>query len=106
MKALKVVAILIGFAVASIVVAFLLAMGLARGGMLGSCVDGECELIGAIGVAPTLSVLIFTIFLLVWLCSRRNRRQSDDARSEEHTSELQSLMRISYAVFRLKKKIT
>src|SRR3546814_9440395 len=26
-------------------------------------------------------------------------------RSEEHTSELQSLMRISYAVFRLKKKM-
>src|SRR3546814_5331284 len=29
---------------------------------------------------------------------------SDTARSEEHTSELQSLMRISYAVFCLKKK--
>src|SRR3546814_3888938 len=28
----------------------------------------------------------------------------EKARSEEHTSELQSLMRISYAVFRLKKK--
>src|SRR3546814_10623050 len=28
----------------------------------------------------------------------------DDQRSEEHTSELQSLMRISYAVFCLKKK--
>src|SRR3546814_10172854 len=28
----------------------------------------------------------------------------DDARSEEHTSELQSLMRISYAVFCLKQK--
>src|SRR3546814_10482612 len=28
------------------------------------------------------------------------------SRSEEHTSELQSLMRISYAVFCLKKKIT
>src|SRR3546814_5891836 len=27
-------------------------------------------------------------------------------RSEEHTSELQSLMRISYAVFCLKKKLT
>src|SRR3546814_3192389 len=27
-----------------------------------------------------------------------------EERSEEHTSELQSLMRISYAVFRLKKK--
>src|SRR3546814_9288396 len=30
---------------------------------------------------------------------------ADASRSEEHTSELQSLMRISYAVFRLKKKI-
>src|SRR3546814_6487614 len=29
-----------------------------------------------------------------------------EQRSEEHTSELQSLMRISYAVFCLKKKIT
>src|SRR3546814_2150481 len=29
-----------------------------------------------------------------------------DLRSEEHTSELQSLMRISYAVFCLKKKTT
>src|SRR3546814_6253135 len=29
---------------------------------------------------------------------------TSDARSEEHTSELQSLMRISYAVFCLKKK--
>src|SRR3546814_5192204 len=33
-------------------------------------------------------------------CSRKSRR------SEEHTSELQSLMRISYAVFGLKKKKT
>src|SRR3546814_6676566 len=31
---------------------------------------------------------------------------SQDRRSEEHTSELQSLMRISYAVFCLKKKNT
>src|SRR3546814_3401525 len=30
--------------------------------------------------------------------------ERDLARSEEHTSELQSLMRISYAVFCLKKK--
>src|SRR3546814_9167786 len=29
-----------------------------------------------------------------------------DLRSEEHTSELQSLMRLSYAVFSLKKKNT
>src|SRR3546814_8421787 len=32
------------------------------------------------------------------------RRFQDASRSEEHTSELQSLMRISYAVFCLKKK--
>src|SRR3546814_1843422 len=32
--------------------------------------------------------------------------QAGQARSEEHTSELQSLMRISYAVFCLKKKNT
>src|SRR3546814_7784502 len=35
--------------------------------------------------------------------TRRSCRPSPD-RSEEHTSELQSLMRISYAVFCLKKK--
>src|SRR3546814_1345808 len=35
----------------------------------------------------------------------RSRDQEESyARSEEHTSELQSLMRISYAVFCLKKK--
>src|SRR3546814_1089088 len=32
------------------------------------------------------------------------RHQEGEDRSEEHTSELQSLMRISYAVFCLKKK--
>src|SRR3546814_1039671 len=36
---------------------------------------------------------------------RRQRRSVERySRSEEHTSELQSLMRISYAVFCLKKK--
>src|SRR3546814_4957038 len=33
-----------------------------------------------------------------------NMSEIDGKRSEEHTSELQSLMRISYAVFCLKKK--
>src|SRR3546814_10715006 len=37
------------------------------------------------------------------LC-RPVRMSSPSVRSEEHTSELQSLMRISYAVFCLKKK--
>src|SRR3546814_9447653 len=33
-----------------------------------------------------------------------HRKDAEQIRSEEHTSELQSLMRISYAVFCLKKK--
>src|SRR3546814_4017898 len=36
--------------------------------------------------------------------SRASGRSGCQSRSEEHTSELQSLMRISYAVFCLKKK--
>src|SRR3546814_3157726 len=39
-----------------------------------------------------------------WLDRIRNRPHHVLRRSEEHTSELQSLMRISYAVFCLKKK--
>src|SRR3546814_1709228 len=35
---------------------------------------------------------------------RRSPARVGEGRSEEHTSELQSLMRISYAVFCLKKK--
>src|SRR3546814_3606837 len=37
-----------------------------------------------------------------WILTAQQRWR--DRRSEEHTSELQSLMRISYAVFCLKKK--
>src|SRR3546814_6849338 len=37
---------------------------------------------------------------------RPRGKAAHDDRSEEHTSELQSLMRISYAVFCLKKKKT
>src|SRR3546814_9825179 len=39
------------------------------------------------------------------LCEQQDQdERAKDARSEEHTSELQSLMRISYAVFCLTKK--
>src|SRR3546814_6568473 len=37
-------------------------------------------------------------------CGPENLLPASGQRSEEHTSELQSLMRISYAVFSLKKK--
>src|SRR3546814_9732801 len=39
-------------------------------------------------------------------CFQRASGPLGELRSEEHTSELQSLMRISYAVFCLKKKKT
>src|SRR3546814_8735297 len=47
------------------------------------------------GIAATLLPKVFELFV---------QGEQDVARSEEHTSELQSLMRISYAVFCLKKK--
>src|SRR3546814_6906532 len=39
-----------------------------------------------------------------YIASYQSEIPADTTRSEEHTSELQSLMRISYAVFCLKKK--
>src|SRR3546814_1246936 len=42
-------------------------------------------------------------YVVAWI---RQLVDVEQARSEEHTSELQSLMRISYAVFCLKKKNT
>src|SRR3546814_8863824 len=42
--------------------------------------------------------------LLLGQSMENNYRRALSIRSEEHTSELQSLMRISYAVFCLKKK--
>src|SRR3546814_10202550 len=45
--------------------------------------------------------------MVQWISKRIMRASLDtsmETRSEEHTSELQSLMRISYAVFCLKKK--
>src|SRR3546814_2792373 len=38
------------------------------------------------------------------ICNTKDEMVTEVRRSEEHTSELQSLMRISYAVFCLKKK--
>src|SRR3546814_10012552 len=63
--------------------------------------------IGQLGQAlvedPRLQVLVnrFARRTFVGVASRYG---SEIVRSEEHTSELQSLMRISYAVFCLKKK--
>src|SRR3546814_4189421 len=53
---------------------------------------------------PELAVLLLADDFEIGDCGQQYRVPVDEARSEEHTSELQSLMRISYAVFCLKKK--
>src|SRR3546814_4312729 len=57
-------------------------------------------------VAPYLSKELQTRVEIGSLYLRFNLVDAFSLRSEEHTSELQSLMRISYAVFCLKKKKT
>src|SRR3546814_4760767 len=51
-----------------------------------------------------LSWLALTAFAILLIFASDAMGMADIWRSEEHTSELQSLMRISYAVFCLKKK--
>src|SRR3546814_3539928 len=57
-----------------------------------------------VGIKDALA-LIFLLLFFVALFGLLAGRPNAGLRSEEHTSELQSLMRISYAVFCLKKKI-
>src|SRR3546814_10824717 len=54
--------------------------------------------------ASTPLLVTFSIYLFVVVMIGFVAWKSTKDRSEEHTSELQSLMRISYAVFCLKKK--
>src|SRR3546814_1802977 len=55
---------------------------------------------------PAVFMYSFVVFWSRWIANQAifRRFKSIKPRSEEHTSELQSLMRISYAVFCLKKK--
>src|SRR3546814_7986880 len=53
-----------------------------------------------------LGRLIKSLYMLRFIDDETYRRRILVQRSEEHTSELQSLMRISYSVFCLKKKNT
>src|SRR3546814_6226724 len=72
-----------------------------------ACARGfaDVRLLGAgvvpliVGAATAVAILAVAAMLLLALLG-----PGKENRSEEHTSELQSLMRISYAVFCLKKK--
>src|SRR3546814_6823121 len=76
--------------------------------------DGGEASKAATGLYLAISVSLSGLFQLGWLYhwirrsgfhpALRRPRLTAGVSSEEHTSELQSLMRISYAVFCLKKK--
>src|SRR3546814_8482859 len=81
----------------------------------------EAEILGLVDVAPEGIPSVFSNISNdpferqeYWRAVERSERTpktheiilDPEARSEEHTSELQSLMRISYAVFCFKKKHT
>src|SRR3546814_10437553 len=62
--------------------------------------DGMGSSIASIGTKIAVAKGVFTGMKAAYTAFKAGAT----ARSEEHTSELQSLMRISYAVFCLKKK--
>src|SRR3546814_8947323 len=57
------------------------------------------------GADHKLEVIRFLVEREIPVCAHLGLTPQSVLRSEEHTSELQSLMRISYAVFCLQKKI-
>src|SRR3546814_996589 len=82
--------------------------GAGRSALRGEVVDDDAD-IAAIGPAEAGDFAVARRAGHVLLEDCRRAEQPDPqeaARSEEHTSELQSLMRISYAVFCLQKKKT
>src|SRR3546814_9450663 len=73
-------------------------------GIIGSRRDGaRCQRCFDLDIGGELH-LWCTRQCIAVVCERRPDLRVEFNRSEEHTSELQSLMRISYAVFCLKKK--
>src|SRR3546814_16735790 len=75
---------------------------------MAAAADVEAGLVGKVGTAPIMAHRMVgerrgDVDACEYVARRGDRLAATD-RSEEHTSELQSLMRISYAVFCLKKK--
>src|SRR3546814_5193018 len=71
--------------------------------MVGAAADAALTVTDTCGAAATAGA-IFCSSARIAFSDLALVKRSMPARSEEHTSELQSLMRISYAVFCLKKK--
>src|SRR3546814_8962312 len=77
-----------------------------REGLAVLCLPGEGHLVAGTGFDQfgQRGVIDVDIEQPLIILARGLLHEADEIRSEEHTSELQSLMRISYAVFCLKKK--
>src|SRR3546814_10412360 len=80
-----------------------------RSAVRGSDADGDHYIVNGQKTWTTYGQHANMIFCLVRTSTEGRKQQGIsflliDMRSEEHTSELQSLMRISYAVFFLKNK--
>src|SRR3546814_8972894 len=81
-----------------------LLFGKLRGGLGLSVVIVGMLLAASTGIVGATVVTMGLLSLPSMLKAGYDPRIACGTRSEEHTSELQSLMRISYAVFCLKKK--
>src|SRR3546814_8319701 len=72
--------------------------------LLGAAAHLRAGAAAAPWMKPTLTLTAMTVAIGGLLIIDGGVRRASGGRSEEHTSELQSLMRISYAVFCWKKK--
>src|SRR3546814_6639377 len=73
---------------------------------IGVAVNADESTLGASGIDDGIAQcrILEETGMVDWLRITARGQKPQMTRSEEHTSELQSLMRISYAVFCLKKK--
>src|SRR3546814_3474284 len=81
-----------------------------RGSVLDKCLakartaDRRPGQVGGLASLVAQSRASLVVMIVAPFCSMSATKRESSRRSEEHTSELQSLMRISYAVLCLKKK--
>src|SRR3546814_4768723 len=84
--------------------AFYISLGLAFGGLIWWHLGAQAGQEYLIGFLIEKSLALDNIFVIALIFSYFGVPRLYQPRSVEHTPELQSLMRISYAVFCLKKK--
>src|SRR3546814_1355935 len=79
-------------------------IGFTLGVLVGETAFGERAVMPYLVALDTMPKVAFAPLFIAWLGFGIESKVALATRSEEHPSELQSLMRISYAVFCLNKK--